>query len=66
MEDDLKEIEEASIDNYEIGNIDDVSDEDLIKAYNDAMAVDIEPENDQLFTMAGLGSPVLDHDHQIT
>jgi len=68
MEDDLKEIEEASIDNYEIGDIDDVSDEDLIKAYNDAMAVDIEPENpDVQFTMAGLGSqPFLDEDHQIT
>ncbi|KAK1749078.1 hypothetical protein QTG54_001017, partial [Skeletonema marinoi] len=68
MEDDLKEIEEASIDHYEIGDIEDVSDEDLIKAYNDAMAVDIEPENPDLdFTMAGLGSqPVLDEDHQIT
>ncbi len=67
MEDDLKEIEEASIDHYEIGDIEDVSDEDLIKAYNDAMAVDIEPENPDLdFTMAGLGSqPVLDEDHQI-
>mmetsp|Transcript_18500 Transcript_18500/g.26282 ORF Transcript_18500/g.26282 Transcript_18500/m.26282 type:complete len:1165 (-) Transcript_18500:84-3578(-) len=69
MEDDLKEIEEASsIDHYEIGDIEDVSDEDLIKAYNDAMAVDIEPENPDLdFTMAGLGSqPVLDEDHHIT
>jgi len=65
---DLQEIEEASIDNYEIGDIDDVSDEDLIKAYNDAMAVDIEPENpDVHFSMAGLGSqPVFDEDHQIT
>lgn len=68
MEDDLKEIEEASVDNYEIDDIEDVSDEDLIKAYNDAMAVDIEPENpDVQFAMAGLGSqPVLDEDHQIT
>mmetsp|Transcript_4306 Transcript_4306/g.7213 ORF Transcript_4306/g.7213 Transcript_4306/m.7213 type:complete len:974 (-) Transcript_4306:367-3288(-) len=67
MEDDLKEIEEASVGRYEIGDIEDVSDEDLIKAYNDAMAVDIEPENPDLdFTMAGLGSqPVLDDDHQI-
>ena len=76
MEDDLKEIEEASnpsrhnpsLDNFEIvGDIDDVSDEDLIKAYNDAMAVDIEPENpDVHFAMAGLGSHVLDDDHRIT
>ena len=68
MEDDLKLIEEASIGNYEIGDIEDVSDEDLIKAYNDAMAVDIEPENpDVQFAMAGLGSQqIFDDDHQIT
>jgi hypothetical protein len=72
MEDDLKEIEEASnhnptLDSYEIGDLEDVSDEDLIKAYNDAMAVDIEPENPEVqFAMASLGSHVLDDDHHIT
>ena len=61
MEDGLKEIEE-SMGSYEIGDMDDVSDEDLIKAYNDAMAQDIEPESpDVEFAMAGLGSgPMLD------
>lgn len=56
MEDGLQEIE-AGLDSYEIGDMDDVSDEDLIKAYNDAMALEIEPENpDVEFHMAGLES----------
>merc|ERR1719276_224823 len=56
----LQEIEE-SLGQYEIGEMDDVSDEDLIRAYEDAMAVDIEPENpDVEFAMAGLGSDQVD------
>jgi len=58
MEEGLQEIEE-SLGQYEIGDMamDDVSDEDLIKAYNDAMAIEIEPENpDVEFAMAGIGS----------
>lgn len=56
----LQEIEE-SLGQYEIGEMDDVSDEDLIKAYEDAMALDIEPENpDVEFAMAGLGSDQVD------
>jgi hypothetical protein len=64
MDDALEEIEESSS-KYVIGEMDDVSDEDLIKAYNDAMAVEIEPENpDVEFAMQGVGSiPVLDKDH---
>ena len=65
MEDGLKEIEE-SLGSFDIGdmpNMDEASDEDLIKAYNDAMALDIEPENpDVEFAMAGLGSGLLDDD----
>jgi hypothetical protein len=35
----------------------DVSDEDLIKAYNEAMAVEVEPDNaDVDFAMSGVGS----------
>jgi len=65
MEDGLKEIED-SLDNYEIGDMDDVSDEDLIKAYNDAMALDIEPESpDEEFAMQGIGSaPILPDDER--
>jgi len=56
----LQEIEE-SLGQYQIGEMDDVSDEDLIKAYEDAMALDIEPENpDVEFAMAGLGSDQVD------
>jgi len=59
MEDGLQEIEE-SLSQYDIGDMphmDDVSDEDLIKAYNDAMAIDIEPENPEVeFVMQGGGS----------
>jgi hypothetical protein len=52
MEDEVMEIEN----NYVIGDLDDVSDEDLLKAYNDAMAVEIEPENpDVEIAMSGLG-----------
>ena len=59
----LEEIEasasqiEASDDNYVIGDMDaGVSDEDLIKAYNDALALSIEPENqDDGFMMQGFG-----------
>lgn len=68
MDDALEEIEESSS-KYVIGEMDDVSDEDLIKAYNDAMAVEIEPENpDVEFAMQGVGSiPVLDKDdHNFT
>merc|ERR1712194_424332 len=55
--DGLKEIEDGLL-NYEIGDMDeDVSDEDLIKAYNDAMALDIEPESEDVeFAMQGIGS----------
>eukprot|EP00585_Thalassiosira_rotula_P011336 CAMPEP_0196133664 /NCGR_PEP_ID=MMETSP0910-20130528/2793_1 /TAXON_ID=49265 /ORGANISM="Thalassiosira rotula, Strain GSO102" /LENGTH=1170 /DNA_ID=CAMNT_0041393411 /DNA_START=157 /DNA_END=3669 /DNA_ORIENTATION=+ len=69
MEESLQEIEDSLDIDYEIGDMDDVSDEDLIKAYNDAMALDIEPENDDVeFAMAGIGSgTILDDDHhQIT
>jgi hypothetical protein len=62
MDGDLQEVED-SLSQYEIGGIDDdLTDEDLIKAYNDAMALDIEPENpDVEFAMQGLGSaPILD------
>lgn len=64
MDDALEEIEESSS-KYVIGEMDDVSDEDLIKAYNDAMAVEIEPESpDVEFAMQGIGSiPVLDKEH---
>jgi len=56
----LQEIEE-SLGQYQIGEMDDVSDEDLIKAYEEAMAIDIEPENpDVEFAMAGLGSDQVD------
>ncbi|EJK50127.1 hypothetical protein THAOC_30935, partial [Thalassiosira oceanica] len=56
----LQEIEE-SLGQYQIGEMDDVSDEDLIKAYEDAMALDIEPESpDVEFAMAGLGSDQVD------
>lgn len=52
MENEVTEIEN----NYVIGDLDDVSDEELLKAYNDAMAVEIEPENpDVEFAMSGLG-----------
>ena len=55
----IEEIEE-SLSQYDIGDLphmDDVSDEDLIKAYNDAMAIDIEPENPEVeFVMQGGGS----------
>jgi len=55
-EDGLKEIED-NLDHYEIGDMDEVSDEDLIKAYNDAMALDAELENpDVEFAMQGIGS----------
>ncbi|KAL7527316.1 hypothetical protein ACHAXR_005607 [Thalassiosira sp. AJA248-18] len=69
MEDGLKEIED-SLQNYEIGDMDDVSDEDLIRAYNDAMALDIEPENpDVEFAMQGIGSDEMQLDpdrHEIS
>ena len=39
--------------------MDEMSDEDLIHAYNDVMALDIEPESaDVKFAMKGLGSEV--------
>ena len=60
MEDEVREIE-GNLDNYVIGEMDnDVSDEDVIKAYNDAMAVEIEPESpDVEFAMSGVGSSEL-------
>jgi hypothetical protein len=60
MEDEVREIEN-NLDNYVIGEMDnDASDEDLIKAYNDAMAVEIEPESpDVEFAMSGVGSSEL-------
>jgi hypothetical protein len=53
--DEVKEIEDSA---YVIGEMDnDVSDEELIKAYNEAMAVEIEPESpDVEFAMSGVGS----------
>jgi hypothetical protein len=53
--DEVKEIKDSV---YLIGEMDNnVSDEDLIKAYNEAMAVEIEPENSDVeFTMSGVGS----------
>jgi len=55
--DELKEIEDG-LDNYVIGDMDnDVSDDDLIKAYNDAMALDTELESEDVdFSMKGFGS----------
>jgi len=52
----LEEIE-ASVDNYVIGDMDaDVSDEDLIKAYNDALALSIELDDQEVgFAMQGFG-----------
>ncbi|KAL3823949.1 hypothetical protein ACHAXA_007920 [Cyclostephanos tholiformis] len=60
MEDEVREIED-NLENYVIGETDnDVSDEDLIKAYNAAMAVEIEPESPEVeFAMSGVGSSEL-------
>ncbi|KAL3805431.1 hypothetical protein ACHAW5_009437 [Stephanodiscus triporus] len=57
MEDDVQQIED-SLENYVIGETNnDVSDEELIKAYNEAMAVEIEPESPEVeFAMSGVGS----------
>ena len=67
----LEEIENKHNSTYSIGDDEDeeeVTDEDLIQAYNEAMAIDIEPESDAVaaltrdFNMPNLGS---DH-HEIT
>jgi hypothetical protein len=57
MEDDVQQIED-SLENYVIGDTNnDQSDEDLIKAYNEAMAVEIEPESPEVeFAMSGVSS----------
>jgi hypothetical protein len=68
----LEEIENSVHNTYSIGDDDnddeEVTDEDLIQAYNEAMAMDIEPESEavaaitQSFNMPNLGS---EH-HEIT
>mmetsp|Transcript_25722 Transcript_25722/g.55335 ORF Transcript_25722/g.55335 Transcript_25722/m.55335 type:complete len:1259 (+) Transcript_25722:193-3969(+) len=65
MEGGLQEIED-SLDSYEIGDMDEeVSDEDLIKAYNDAMALDDELEDSDVeFAMQGIGSEPTLPDYQ--
>ena len=56
-EEELQQIEGGLDEDYNIGEMDDMTDEDLIKAYNDAMALDIDPESDDVeFMMQGLGS----------
>ncbi len=56
----LEEIEESIHNDYSIGDVNDdeeVTDEDLIQAYNDAMAIDVEPEsNDIAYVMPNFGS----------
>lgn len=71
-DDGLKEIEDG-FDNYDISDMNDMSDMsdgDLINAYNEAMALDIEPESlDVEFTMQGIGSRANEDEgdqHQIT
>lgn len=60
----LEEIESTQ---YAIGELDHLSDEDLVKAYHDAMAVDVESEDEIDFAMQGVGSPSSDKDrHEIT
>jgi len=67
---DLENIENSVHNTYVIGDEDEdeVTDEDLIQAYNEAMAIDIEPESEavaaltQNFNMPNLKSD----DHEIT
>ncbi len=60
----LEEIESTT---YSIGDLDHLSDEDLVKAYHDAMAVDVESEDEVDFAMQGVGSPHSNEDrHEIT
>ena len=56
-------LEEIESTNYNIGELDHLSDEDLVKAYHDAMAVDVESEDEVDFAMQGIGSPHSDKDH---
>jgi hypothetical protein len=56
-------LEEIESTNYNIGELDHLSDEDLVKAYQDAMAVDVESEDEVDFAMQGIGSPHSDEDH---
>jgi hypothetical protein len=63
----LEEIEKSVHNNYSIGDDDDeeeVTDEDLIQAYNEAMAIDIEPESEAVAALTrGLNMPNLGSDH---
>ena len=64
----LEEIENSVHNNYSIGDDDDdeeeVTDEDLIQAYNEAMAIDIEPESEAVAALTrGLNMPNIGSDH---
>jgi hypothetical protein len=59
-------LEEIESTNYAIGELDHLSDEDLVKAYHEAMAVDVESEDEIDIAMQGVGSPSSDKDrHEI-
>merc|ERR1711957_1016839 len=56
MADELEEIE-SGVKDYSDINLDDQSDEDLIRAYNEALALDVEPESEAVnFVMQSFGS----------
>merc|ERR1711957_277425 len=56
MADELEEIE-SGVRNYSGTNLDDQSDEDLIRAYNEALALEVEPESEAVnFVMQSFGS----------
>ena len=63
----LEEIENSVHNNYSIGDDDEdeeVTDEDLIQAYNEAMAIDIEPESEAVAALTqGLNMPNIGSDH---
>jgi hypothetical protein len=56
-------LEEIESTNYGIGDLDVMSDEDLVKAYHDAMAIDVESEDEVDFAMQGVGSPLAEKEH---
>ncbi|KAL3763272.1 hypothetical protein ACHAWU_008975 [Discostella pseudostelligera] len=59
-------LEEIESTNYAIGELDHLSDEDLVKAYHEAMAVDVESEDEMDIAMQGVGSPSSDKErHEI-
>ena len=56
VQDKLQE-SEGGLKKYAVDNMDEMSGENLVQAYNDAMALDIKPESvDVEFVMQGLGS----------